>query len=161
MRCANIHDVPASNETEQQRAARYAAKDVLDKLGVKPGDAVLCAGVPDADLVQRARAKAGRPAARAGELADVVLYWPKTASEVTAQLRILRKRIVESGSIWVITAKRDKEREDRPYLGNEVIGLGLAAALVDNKVCSISDSDTAIRFVVRKSERHDQRPGHA
>jgi hypothetical protein len=140
-------------ETEAQRLARYAAKDVLDKLGVKPGDAVLVAGRPDADLVARARKKAGRPAARVGELADVVLYWPRSAGEVTARLRALRKRIVEAGGIWVISAKRGQERAGRPYLANDVIALGLAAGLVDNKICSISESDTAMRFVIRRSDR--------
>jgi len=140
-------------ETEAQRLARYAAKDVLDKLGVKPGDAVLVAGRPDADLVARARKKAGRPAARAGELADVVIYWPRGAGEVTARLRALRKRIVEAGGIWVISAKRGQERAGRPYLANDVIALGLAAGLVDNKICSISESDTAMRFVIRRSDR--------
>jgi hypothetical protein len=140
-------------ETEAQRLARYAAKDLLDKLGVKPGDAVLVAGTPDAELVARARKKAGRPAARVGELAEVVLYWPRSASEVTARLRALRKRIVEAGGIWVISAKRGQERAGRPYLASDVIALGLAAGLVDNKICSISVSDTAMRFVIRRSDR--------
>jgi hypothetical protein len=140
-------------ETEAQRLARYAAKDVLDKLGVKPGDAVLIAGTPDADLVARARKKAGRPSARAGELADVVLYWPRSASDLTAKLKALRKRIVESGGIWVISAKRGQERTGRPYLANDVITLGLAAGLVDNKICSVSERETAMRFVVRRSDR--------
>ena len=145
--------MPESKETEEQRAARYAARDVLDKLGVKPGDAVLSAGTRDTGLVRRTRAKAGRPAARAGELADVVLYWPKDADEITADLRALRKRITESGGIWVISAKRGQERPGRRYLGNDIIALGLAAGLVDNKICSVSDTDTAMRFVVRRSER--------
>ena len=140
-------------ETEVQRAARYAAKDVTDKLGIKPGDAVLIAGASDRELVAKARAKSGRAAARAGELADVVLYWPSTAGEITAQLRALRKRMTESGGIWVISAKRERERKDRPYLANDVIALGLAAGLVDNKICSISEDDTAMRFVVRRSDR--------
>ena len=140
-------------ETEAQRLARYALKDVTDKLGIKPGDAVLVVGAQDRSLVAKARAKSGRAPARAGDVADVVLYWPKTASEITAQLRALRKRMTESAGIWVISAKRDRERKDRPYLGNDVIALGLAAGLVDNKICSISDDDTAMRFVIRRSER--------
>ena len=141
-------------ETEAQRAARYAAKDVVDKLGITPGSAVRAAGTKrDPDLVARARRKAGRPFARAGEKADVVLYWPATAAEITRELAALRKRMNESAGIWVISAKRDHERAGRPYLGNDVIARGLAAGLVDNKVCSISDMDTAMRFVVRRSDR--------
>jgi hypothetical protein len=141
-------------ETEAQRAARYAAKDVVDKMGVKPGDAVLFHGAKkDADLVRRIRAKAGRPAARADEQADLVVYWAASAKELTAELRALRKRLVPTGGIWVITAKRDKDRAGRPYLGNDVIGLGLAADLVDNKICAVSDEDTAMRFVIRRADR--------
>lgn len=141
-------------ETEAQRAARYAAKDIVDKLGVKPGDAVLFEGAKkDADLVRRIRAKAGRPPARAGEQADVIVFWPNSAQDVTAGLRSMRGRMVVNGGIWVITAKRDKERAGRPYLGSDLIALGLAAGLVDNKICSISETDTAMRFVIRRSER--------
>lgn len=141
-------------ETEAQRAKRYAAKDVVDKLGVRPGDAVLLAGTKrDADLEKRIRAKAGRPAARVGEPADVIVFWPERRAEITRTLRDLRERLIPAGGIWVISAKRDKERPGRPYLGNDVIALGLAASLVDNKVCSVSDDDTAMRFVIRKSDR--------
>ena len=141
-------------ETEAQRAARYARKDVVDKLGVKPGDAVLFEGTKkDAELVRRIRTKAGRPPARPAEQADIVMYWPASAKDVTPALRRLRARLTPSGGLWVVTAKRAKERAGRPYLGSDLIGLGLAAALVDNKICSISDTDTAMRFVIRRSER--------
>jgi hypothetical protein len=141
-------------ETEAQRAARYAAKDVVDKLGVKPGDAVLFEGPnKDADLVRRIRRKVGRPQARSAEQADIVVYWPNSGRDVTPTLRRLRARMTPSGGVWVITAKRDKERAGRPYLGNEIIGLGLAAELVDNKICAVSDTDTAMRFVIRRANR--------
>jgi hypothetical protein len=142
-------------ETERQRAARYAAKDVLDKLGVTPGSAVLAAGTTrDRDLIARARRKAGRAPARAAERADVVLYWPKSSGEVTRDLVALCGRITLSAGIWVISAKRGHERPGRPYLGSDVIPLGLAAGLVDNKICSVSETDTAMRFVIRRSDRH-------
>lgn len=145
-------------ETEQQRLARHAARDVVDKLGIRPSDVVLVRGAaPDTDLVERVRKRAGRQFARVDERADVALYWPRTAREITAGLKGLRKRISEEGGIWVISAKRGQERPARPYLGNDVIALGLAARLVDNKVCSVSDADTAMRFVIRRVDRKDPR----
>jgi hypothetical protein len=150
--CAGAHH--RAVESEKQRAARYAAKDVLDKLGVTPGSAVRAAGtVRDRDLIQRARKKSGRPPARAAELADVVLFWPNAATDVTRELSALRKRIDQSAGVWVISAKRGHERPGRPYLGNDVIALGLAAGLVDNKICSVSETETAMRFVIRRSDR--------
>ena len=43
----------------------------------------------------------------------IVLFWPASAQEVTARLRSLRMRIAVNGTIWVITAKRDRERPGR------------------------------------------------
>jgi hypothetical protein len=144
-------------ETEAQRAARYAARDVVDKLGVKPGDAIRFEGAKkDADLQRRIRAKAGRPPARPAEQADIVVFWPASAKEVTPALRRLRARMTPSGGLWVITAKREKQRSGRPYLGSDLIGLGLAATLVDNKICSVSDEDTAMRFVIRRADRRER-----
>jgi len=140
-------------ETEAQRLARYAAKDVVDKLGVKPGDAVLFEGKKDPGLVKRIRAKAGRPPARPSEPVDVAVYWPSSAQEITERLRQMRLRLVPAGGIWVVSAKRGQDRPGRPYLGNDVITLGLASGLVDNKICSISDTETAMRFVIRRADR--------
>jgi hypothetical protein len=83
----------------------------------------------------------------------VIVFWPTRAAEVTPALRQLRARLTPSGGLWVISAKREKERAGRPYLGNDVIGLGLAAGLVDNKICRVSDDDTAMRFVIRRADR--------
>jgi len=38
-----------------------------------------------------------------------------------------------------------------------LIPFGLDAGLVDNKICSISDNESAMRFVIRKSERTVER----
>ena len=141
-------------ETEAQRLARYAAKDVVDKLGIKPGDAIAFEGPKkDPDLVKRIRARAGRPPARGDERVDVAMFWPNSAQDVTVGLRRMRARLVPAGAIWVISAKRDRDRPGRPYLGNDVITLGLASGLVDNKICSISETDTAMRFVIRRADR--------
>ena len=47
-------------ETEAERRARYAAKDVTDKLGLKPGLAVRVVGKGDRALLDKVRAKVGR-----------------------------------------------------------------------------------------------------
>ena len=79
-----------------------------------------------------------------------MLYWPGRADEITATLRASKLNLQPSGGIWLISAKKGGE----PYLPDRVlIPLGLAAGLVDNKICSISDTHTAMRFVIRRSER--------
>lgn len=138
-------------ESEVERRARYAAKDVTDKLGLKAGMAVRMIGKTDRDLARKVRAKVGRPFVTVQTQADIVLYWPQTWEEITPTLRQLKTRIAPNGGIWVISYKKDM---GEPYLPDTLlIPLGLAAELVDNKICSVSETQSAMRFVIRRSDR--------
>jgi len=132
----------------------YSHRDVLDKLGLKPGHAVRVVGGGDKALLARAREKVGRALVRAGQ-ADVVLYWPRSVDEITPTLAKLRQGIVDNGGIWVFIAKRgQRSTSGMDYLNHaDLIPLGLAAGLVDNKICSVSDTESAMRFVIRKKDR--------
>ena len=132
----------------------YSHRDILDKLGLKPGHAVRVVGKGDKALLARVREKVGRALVRRG-LADVVLYWPRSEGEITPSLAELRGGIVEDGGIWVFTAKRgQRSASGMEYLNQtDLIPLGLAAGLVDNKTCSVSDTESGMRFVIRKKDR--------
>ncbi len=132
----------------------YSHRDILDKLGLKPGQAVRAVGGGDRALLARVREKVGRGLVRAG-LADVVLYWPKSAGEITPTLVELKPGLVPNGGIWVFTAKRGQTSASGiEYLNqSDLIPLGLAAGLVDNKSCSVSDAESGMRFVIRKRDR--------
>lgn len=129
----------------------YSHRDVTDKLGLRPGFLVRTVGRGGKELLARVREKIGRPLARSGKTpADVILYWPKSAAEITGTLIELKTAIVANGGIWVITAKRGLPG----YINQDsIIPLGLAAGLVDNKICSLSDEESAMRFVIRKENR--------
>jgi len=132
----------------------YSHRDVTDKLGLRPGQAVCAVGKGDKELLVRVRGKIERGLIRSG-LADVILYWPKTIEEITPTLAELREQIAPNGGIWVITAKRDqKSASGMSYYNQDLlIPMGKAAGLVDNKICSLSGRESAMRFVIRKSDR--------
>ena len=134
----------------------YSHRAVVDKLGVKPGAAVrvVGGGAGAADLLAQVRERTGRALIRKGA-ADVVVYWPKTVSEITPTLAELRGQIVPNGGIWVLTAKRgQRSASGLDYLNqSDLIPLGLAAGLVDNKSCSISEQESGMRFVIRRADR--------
>jgi hypothetical protein len=132
----------------------YSHRDILDKLGLKPGQAVRVVGRGEPALLGRVRERVGRALVRRG-LAEVVLYWPRTAGEITPSLAELREGLVEAGAIWVFTAKRgQRSASGMEYLNqSDLIPLGLAAGLVDNKTCSVSDAESGMRFVIRKKDR--------
>jgi len=138
-------------EDRKAREVRYAARDVTDKLGLKPGHAVRIVGKADRALLQKVRAKIGRGFSAAEEKADVVLYWAASDKEVTAILKKLKRGIALNGGIWVITFKKGK---GAPYvIDRALIAAGLKAGLVDNKICSVSDTQSAMRFVIRREDR--------
>jgi len=131
------------------------SRDVLDKLGVYRGQAVSVVGRGDPQLLRRVHQRIGRPLAKEGFRADLILFWPQKPSDVSTRLRALRTSIFPEGAIWVITPKKGRRGcNGMPYLEEaQLIPLGLTAGLVDNKICSISETESARRFVWRRKDR--------
>jgi hypothetical protein len=137
----------------------YSHRSAVDKLGIQPGAAVRVLGRGEPGLLAQVRERAGRPPIHTG-LADVVLYWPTTVAEITPRLAELRRQIVPNGGIWVITAKRAQvSSSGMGYLNqSDLIPLGQAAGLVDNKTCSVNDQESGMRFVIRRVDRPGAAP---
>jgi hypothetical protein len=131
----------------------YSHRDVVDKLGIKPGYAVAfdqSAAPIDPDLRKRALEKAGREAASDGEPVDVVLIGADASTDAERLLKSWRERIDPAGGIWVLTPKR---KQPGYVEQTELILLGPAVGLVDNKICSVDDRTSAMRFVIRRADR--------
>lgn len=133
----------------------YQHRDVLDKLGIRPGQCVAfeqAGPTIDPELRQRILDRAGRQAASDEESADVVLATFDGTGDAVALLSKWRTRLVANGGIWLLTAKRGQ----LGYVDQrELIAAGQQAGVVDNKICSISATTSAMRFVIRKHERPD------
>ncbi len=131
----------------------YGHRDVVDKLGVKPGHAVAFdeSGAPlDPALRQRVLARAGRPIADAAEPADVVLIAANADTDARAVLAAWKPRLVPDGGIWLLTPKRTQPG----YVDQRLlIEAGLDVGLVDNKSISVSDSTSGMRWVIRRRDR--------
>ena len=90
---------------------------------------------------------------------DIVKRKPRTPCDVVfvgaeevrdlERLAEVKAWIEPNGAVWVIRPKggRGALRE------LEVMGAGLAAGLVDNKIASFSDTHSAMRFVFRLKDR--------
>ena len=131
----------------------YRHREVVDKLGIKPGQVVAFveeAGAFDEDLRRRVLERSGRAPADGGEVVDVVLAAVDASTDAVAALNRWKRRLEPSGGIWLLTPKRGRPG----YVHQrELIAAGLAAGLVDNKVCSVSDTTSAMRFVIRRADR--------
>ncbi|MBI3964526.1 MAG: DUF3052 family protein [Chloroflexi bacterium] len=135
----------------------YRHRDVLDKLGIKPAQVVAIddpTGRLGAELTERVRHRIGRSLAAESEVVDVAIVMVDVSTDVVDVLTHWRGRITSDGGIWLLTRKRG-------HVGyvdqNALIAAGPAAGLVDNKVCSFSDLESALRFVIRRADRPGRR----
>jgi hypothetical protein len=131
----------------------FSHRDVLDKLGIKPGFTIAFAAEPreiDPSLQQRALERVGRDPAAPDEPIDVVLLGIDDSTDVVELLNRWRRRIDPAGGIWLLTPKRGL-----PGYVNQtnLILAGPDARVVDNKTCSVSDTHSGMRFVIRKVDR--------
>ena len=130
----------------------YSHRDVLDKLGIKPGFAIgFDSRRPiDVDLRSRVLERTGRAEAAADEPVDVALLGADADTDAVDVLRAWRSRLDPAGGIWLLTPKRGQPG----YVDQrELIAAGSEAGVVDNKICSVSDTVSAMRFVIRKVDR--------
>jgi len=131
----------------------YQDRSMLDKLGIQPGQAVAFATAIQLavqDLPQRILERTGRPLATEDEALDLVLAVIDETTDAVALLKQWRQRLTPGGGIWLLTAKRGQPG----YVDQrELIAAGQQAEVVDNKICAVSATVSAMRFVIRKKDR--------
>ena len=132
---------------------KYQDRDALEKLGIQPGYAVAFAnaiGAIDSDLPQRIIERTGRPLATEDEALDIVLAVIDETTDTVELLKKWRQHLLSNGAIWLLTAKRGQPG----YVDQrELIAAGQQAGVVDNKICAVSSTVSAMRFVIRKKDR--------
>ncbi len=126
-----------------------STKPLLDKLGVKPGARVAVVGLDDPAFLRQLRERTSDIVTRKPRTpCDIVFIGAKDIRDLE-RLKKAKSWIEPNGAIWVIRPKggRGALRE------MDLIGAGLAAGLVDNKIASFSDTHGAMRFVFRLRDR--------
>ena len=138
--------------------AGYSGTPLPRKLGIKNGHRVLLAQAPDGFALDvspdvRVDRRPGR------QPYDVLLLFVTTARDLDRRFPILVDRMDEAGGLWVCWPKRTARgsaRLDSDIDENVVRAVGLDAGLVDNKVCAVDETWSALRFVVRRADRKGQ-----
>jgi hypothetical protein len=131
----------------------YSHRSTVDKLGIKTGDVVAlveAGGTIEDELRRQIEERVGELSPEGDVPADVVLIAGDASTDVVALLEEWKRRIRPVGGIWVLTPKRGQPG----YVnGTDLIPAGSAAGLVDNKICSVSDTTSGMRFVIRRLDR--------
>jgi hypothetical protein len=133
--------------------AGYSGTPLVKKLGIKPGATLGLIGAPDDfdrtlgelpdDVAVRRRLQ--------GRL-DVIVAFYAERSALERRLPALRDALEPSGGLWLAWPKR-ASGVTTDLSDNVVRELGLAAGLVDNKVCAIDAVWSGLRLVYRLRDR--------
>ena len=133
--------------------AGYSGTPLPRKLGIKPGDRLGLIGAPegfDATLGELPEDVGVRRRAR-GPLDVVVAFFIERVA-LERRIEALKGTLDPAGGLWIAWPKRAASVAT-DLDENVVRELGLAAGLVDNKVCAIDAVWSGLRFVYRLRDR--------
>jgi hypothetical protein len=133
--------------------AGYSGTPLPRKLGIKPGARVGLIGAPhDFETVLGELPPGVTVLRRARGRLDVLIVFIQKRSELERRLPALKQALDQAGGLWVAWPKRGSGVATDVGEGT-IRELGLAAGLVDNKVCAIDATWSGLRFVYRLADR--------
>jgi len=129
--------------------AGYSGTPLPKKLGIKEDSKLLAVAAPRhfPSLVAP-----GRPARSGRGPFDVIVLFAKTDVDLRAGLATQIPKLHADGGLWVAWPKQTSGVAT-DLTETIVREAGLAAGLVDNKVCAIDETWSGLRFVYRLRDR--------
>lgn len=137
--------------------AGYSGTPLPQKLGIKAGHRVALIGAPRGFADVLGALPEGVLLADSWPLrgsADVILFFTDRRVDLSKRFATIAKRLTPAGGVWVAWPKK-ASGVATDVTETEVRAIGLAAELVDNKVCAIDETWSGLRFVVRLKDRGD------
>jgi hypothetical protein len=131
--------------------AGYSGTPLISKLGIKPGARVQFVAPPAdfnatlGDLPSDVQEKSRGPL-------DLAILFVTKRSELKKKFPTLRDRIETAGTLWVSWPKKTSGVPS-DLTENLVREVGLAAGMVDVKVCAIDNTWSGLKFVRRLRDR--------
>lgn len=133
--------------------AGYSGTPLPRKLGIREGSTVALLGAPDGFLALLDPMPAAVDVVTStGGTADVIVLFTTSRADLEERLPGARAAMEPNGGLWVAWPKR-ASGVPTDLTENVVREVGLAAALVDNKVCAIDDTWSGLRLVIRLADR--------
>ena len=133
--------------------AGTSGKSIVQKLGLKPGFCIFVDGLSVAygDVVGELPAGV-RIATTAKGPFDLVHLFAAETKALAARLRLYRQAIAPDGMIWVSWPKKSSG-VTTDLTDTVVRKIGLAAGLVDIKVCAVDEVWSGLKFVIPVKDR--------
>lgn len=132
----------------------YSGTPLVRKLGLKPGHRVALVNAPAGfeqlldglpDDVRLARGVPRSPA-------QVIIWFVTSRAELIRRLAAVAGQMTQDGAIWIAWPKK-AGRVPTDMTEDVIREVALPTGLVDNKVCAIDHTWSALRLVIRKELR--------
>jgi len=133
--------------------AGYSGTPLPKKLGIKENSCVLLIDSPPEVRADLKTALAScRTSKDRREPLDFSLIFVKSAADLKKKFSEVAKQLAPAGILWVSWPKKTSG-VTTDLDENEVRRIGLAAGLVDVKVCAVNDVWSGLKFVIRVKDR--------
>ena len=131
----------------------YSGTPLPKKLGIKPGARVWLGDAPAEVRAELSAALAGCENANNGKSPlDFAMLFTKSKAKLEKDFPRISKLLAPAGMLWVSWPKKSSGVAT-DLDGNIVREIGLAAGLVDVKVCAVTEVWSGLKFVRRVKDR--------
>jgi hypothetical protein len=133
--------------------AGYSGTPLVQKLGIKPGHAICVVGAPATYGRTLGKLPEGVTLRRTPKAPlDLVQFFTTKRAALEARFGALAATLAPAGMLWVSWPKKSSGKATD--LTEDVVrAIGLAAGLVDVKVCAVDDTWSGLKFVRRLKDR--------
>jgi hypothetical protein len=125
------------------------SRELSQKLGITSERTVALVHAPETFYIPMVEAR--RLKLSSGAPADIVLAFFLTHDELVNEIAMLERLMRPRGALWIAWPKKSSGIVSN--LSDQVVrDIVLARGLVDNKVCAINETFSALRFVARRKK---------
>jgi hypothetical protein len=132
----------------------YSGTPLPQKLGIKPGLMVVIINAPtDYRRLLGTIPEGVTFTDRLKPRSSFVHVFIKKRSELEKRLSVLRKKISDTGTVWVSWPKRSSGVPS-DVTEDVIRTVALPLGFVDVKVCAVDETWSGLKLVVRREQRH-------
>jgi hypothetical protein len=131
--------------------AGYSGTPLAKKLGIKPGIRIAFLKLPPEVEAELKEYLCSCRRVHSGIL-DFAMIFSQAPQSLENEVARFAARLVPAGILWVSWPKKSSGVVT-DLTENEVRRIGLAAGLVDVKVCAVSEIWSGLKFVIRLKDR--------
>src|SRR5262245_24933374 len=145
-----ISNPPAQPVRPAAHMERYAGSSLVKKLGFAAGMKAALLGEPEEFIEKLGELPAGvELQKKVTSQSKMAIWFVRSRQELERGTEYLSVRLPEGASIWIVYPKQTS-RYKVDFNQNHVRAAGLAAGLVDYKVCAVDEDWSGLKFARKK-----------